>query len=49
LVVKAATILIIKTKSSYIVNSIYKWIADAVAHGQPIAAEPDEIDEFVPA
>jgi hypothetical protein len=34
---------------SYIINSIHKWIADAVAHGKPIAAEPDEVDEFVPA
>jgi hypothetical protein len=33
---------------TYIVDSINEWIAAAIAHCQPITAEPYDVDVLVP-
>jgi hypothetical protein len=34
---------------TYIVNAVDEGIVAAVAHGQPITTEPDDVDVAVPA
>lgn len=34
-------------RSTYVVDAINKGIVAAIAHGQPVAAEPDDADEMV--
>jgi hypothetical protein len=33
--------------TTYIVDSIDEWIVATVAHGQPIEAKPDDVNEAI--